>query len=259
MNNYQQSLELAGLSPEQAIIYSCLIENGQLPAGKISLKTPLKRGLVYKILDQLVEMGVIIKDEKPGKVATFEAAHPMKLNELAETKEKQAKNAQEVLKSILGPLTSDYNLKLSKPGIGYYVGAAGVEKIYDDILRTGQDVFLVRAVYEEKHAVGLHPITDAFIKKRVKAGIKVTALTPQDEFITEKRLAQDAERLLTRVIISKEMYNAPVEINIYGNKIALVSYGNELLGLIVESPQIAGAFRQLFNLLRLGALASQKK
>ena len=69
---YNQSLIQAGLSPEEALIYECLIKNGSSKAGKIALKTPLKRGLVYKTLDLLENQGLVIKHEDKGKVAVFE-------------------------------------------------------------------------------------------------------------------------------------------------------------------------------------------
>ena len=35
------------------------------------------------------------------------------------------------------------------------------------------------------------------------------------------------------------MYTAPVEIDIFGDKVAILSFGKELVGMIAESKQIA--------------------
>lgn len=48
-------------------------------------------------------------------------------------------------------------------------------------------------------------------------------------------------------------YTAPVEIDIYGDKIALMSFGKELIGVIIESPQIARALKEIFLLAKRGA------
>lgn len=255
--SHVSSLEQAGLALDQATIYELLIQNGAMPAGKISQKTPLKRGLVYKVLDELIGMGLVLKKEVPGKVALFEPAHPLKLKELAEKKEEQAKNAQVVLGGILGQLISNYNLNGGRPGVRFFEGVSGVEKIYEDILETGKDILLMRAIYEVTYAKQLNDVVNKFVNKRVKAGLHVTALTPQDEFITPDRIKLDEKNLLTRVIVKKELYNSPVEITIYGDRLAILSYGKELIGLIIESPQITIAFRQMFNLLRLGAEAAR--
>ncbi len=51
---------------------------------------------------------------------------------------------------------------------------------------------------------------------------------------------------------SKDKYDAPVEIDIFGNKVAILSFGDELIGMIIESKQIASSLRQLFILATLG-------
>ena len=47
--------------------------------------------------------------------------------------------------------------------------------------------------------------------------------------------------------------NTTLEIDIYGNKVALLSFGKELIGTIIESKQIAEALKQIFDLAKLGA------
>jgi len=49
----------AGLSEEQALIYSTLIEKGPQRASSIATWIRIKRSLVYKVLEQLFSMGLI--------------------------------------------------------------------------------------------------------------------------------------------------------------------------------------------------------
>ncbi|TAN58360.1 hypothetical protein EPN15_01360 [Patescibacteria group bacterium] len=63
---FEQVLTQAGLTENQALIYEILVKNGLMPAGAVCKKTPLKRGLVYKILDELTEIGLV---EKKGKAS----------------------------------------------------------------------------------------------------------------------------------------------------------------------------------------------
>lgn len=39
----------------------------------------------------------------------------------------------------------------------------------------------------------------------------------------------------------------------YGDKVAIISFGEEATGTILESPQIAQAFQQLWGMARAGA------
>ena len=97
----------------------------------------------------------------------------------------------------------------------------------------------------------LVPVVDGFIKQRIKKKISVTAITPKDRLI--KSTENDAKILFNRTWIDKKYYTAPVEIDIYSNKVAILSFGKELIGIIIESPQIAKALKQLFLLSKKGA------
>ena len=126
---YEKTLEQIGLSPNQAAIYEILIKNGPLSAGKIAQKSPLKRGLVYKILEELAAMNIVEKLEEPKKVAVFRANHPLKLKDLAENKEQKARDSIKILESLLPSLTSDFNLISGRPGVKFYEGKEGIIKI----------------------------------------------------------------------------------------------------------------------------------
>ena len=44
-------------------------------------------------------------------------------------------------------------------------------------------------------------------------------------------------------------YQFNIEIDVYADQIALISFGDELSGVIVENRSFANSFRGLFNLL----------
>jgi hypothetical protein len=154
----------------------------------------------------------------------------------------------------LGEMTNLYNTTFSKPGIQFFEGVEGVSAIYQDILRHNTNFYFVRCPHEPTYANKLQPTVQHFIKKRIAQGIHVTAITPQDAFVADTQNAElakkDAKNLLTRIPVSLTQYNAPVEIDVYGDRVALISFGIELIGTIIESPQIAQAFRQLFLLIQ---------
>jgi hypothetical protein len=160
---------------------------------------------------------------------------------------------RKIIDTALPALISDYNLVSGKPGIRFFEGQGGLEKIYEDILETGENFYLVRSAYEPAYKGKIVPIIDEFIKKRVKKGISVTALTPRDRLAQKTTPEQDAKILYKRTWLDTKSYNAPVEIDIYGNKVALLSFGAEFIGVIIESPQIAKALKQLFLLSQKGA------
>jgi len=233
------------------MVYEVLLKNGPLVAGKLTKKTPLKRGLVYKLLEQLVELGLVEKEEKEGKSALFKPGHPLKLKELAQNQEKKAKDAQMILAGVLGGLVSDFNLVSGKPGIRFFEGVEGLKEVYDDILETGENFYLVRSIYEPVYSKQILPVVNKFIKKRVERGISVIGLTPRDYLGKRKPTPEDDAKILyQRIWINKKDYDVPVEIDIYGNKVAFLSFGKELIGVIIESEQISQSLKKLFLLAR---------
>ena len=254
---YEEILQQALLSKEQAIIYNVLVKNGPLTASSITQKTPLKRSLVYKILDQLVELTLAEKQTDQEQTTVFQANHPIKLKELAQKKETAAQNAQAALSNVMANMASDYNLAYGKPGVQFFEGVEGLKKIYDDILEVGENFYLIRSGYEPVYVKEILPIVNNFTANRVAKNMSVTALTPQDNITeTKERRArgqEDKKLLFNRTWLNKKDYDVPVEINIYGNKVAFLSFGKELIGVIIDSPQITQSLKKIFLLSQKAA------
>lgn len=252
---YEKILQQALLTKDQAIIYTVLLKNGPLPAGKLTKKTPLKRSLVYKVLEQLAELGLVEKQKKRGQAIVFQPNHPETIKDLIETRQRQAENARAVLETVMPGLVSDFNLISGKPSVRFFEGIEGLKQIYDDILSTGEDFYLIRSVYEPVYSEKIVPIIERFIKKRVAKKISVTAITPRgfSRNNTASSLREDAKILYKRTWLDKKYYDAPVEIDIYGDKIAFLSFGKELIGIIIDSPQISQALKKLFLLSQKAA------
>ena len=241
---YQQSLIQAGLTPEQAIIYEFLIKNGPQPAGKVSLKTPLKRGLVYKLLEQLVESGLVIKKDEPEKVAIFEPAHPLKLKELAEKKEEQAKNAQEALKGVLEKLTLDYNLISGKPGVKFYEGQEGIIKVYEQLLEQGANIDSIEDKGEM--AAFIPEYSKNYPWRRVRRNIFNRVVAPSDNTINPTDPKQMRE---TRFIPTAE-FPFRMDIKIAGRLVSLITFQKENpIGILIDNQEVADNFKMLFELV----------
>ncbi|MCL2869716.1 hypothetical protein FWF48_02810, partial [Candidatus Saccharibacteria bacterium] len=59
----------------------------------------------------------------------------------------------------------------------------------------------------------------------------------------------DKELLLHRTLIPQDEYTASVEIDVYGDKVALIAFGDTQMATIINSPLIAEAMRQVLQLL----------
>lgn len=64
---YEQPLQTAGLTRDQAALYEVLIKNGPLPASKAAQRAAISRTLSYKVLDELLEKKLVEKKEKKAR------------------------------------------------------------------------------------------------------------------------------------------------------------------------------------------------
>ena len=103
---YREALTQTGLTKDQSAVYETLVKKGALPASDAAFAAGISRPLAYKILDELLETGLVEKDES-RKVARFTPAHPLKLKEVVEKRLAQAQNAQTALTRVKDLVQND--------------------------------------------------------------------------------------------------------------------------------------------------------
>ena len=238
------------------MVYEALVKFGPLQARYIQRYSGLSRPLTYRALNGLIAVDLVEKKDEPGKVSTFVPAHPLKLKEFTRKKKEEAEDADRALNGIFPKLSSDFNLISGKPGVRFFEGEEGVREIYDDILATGKDFHLIRSVGVKEFKEKINSIVKDFIVWRLRKGISVTAITPND---VQADTEQDKKWKLARTIVPVSDYGSPVEVNIFGGKVAFISYRHEMVGFVIESPQIAQAMREIFALAQRGAKNQQNK
>jgi sugar-specific transcriptional regulator TrmB len=244
---YQDLLAQTGLTPNQATIYELLLQEGPSKASKISQKSPLKRGLVYKILDELVLLKLAKIETKPGAVALFTAEHPNGLRELVKTKEAEVERAKTGIEQLLPQLTSEFNLAVGKPGIKFYEGLEGAkEVIFDSLKATGTIYTYMDAEAIDKH---LKKVNESYIKQRAEKEIpkKIIALDTPFARAHYQKLTSP----LTEVrLIPLELNPFKTGMQIYNNTISYSTLTDKkMIGVIIEDANIAQMHRSLFEYL----------
>ncbi|MFZ1075452.1 MAG: helix-turn-helix domain-containing protein [Minisyncoccia bacterium] len=249
--NYQ-SLAEGGLTVHQAKMYETIVRQGKMTASRAARLAGVPRTLAYKALQELQKLGLIEKEDAPGKVALFSAAHPFKLKEIVDKRFEQAKEARIAVDGVLAKLISDFNAKSGSPGIRILEGVAGVAELYEDILNNRQDMKLIRSPEDNRHPE-LAEVLRAQIAEQRKLGIQTQAITPLAENLLKRSLeeiiARDSERLTTRRFVPAERLNIPAQILMYGNKVGITAYKESIITTIIENPAIHATFEMIFNYL----------
>ncbi|HVW71749.1 MAG TPA: helix-turn-helix domain-containing protein [Candidatus Paceibacterota bacterium] len=246
---YFQALTSAGLTDEQAYVFEPLITGGTMQAGKLASRSGLSRTYTYRILEELAALGLVTREEPPGKPAQFTPVHPFAIAELARKREESAAVAKQTVEEVMGALISDYTASSRVPGVRILSGTEGVAELYEDTLRAGTDICLIRSTYDNKDEV-LEELTRKHMSDRAARGIHTRAITPTGPGGTTasaKILKRDKENLTERREMPRKSFDLPAQILIYGNKVAITAYGESLITTIIENPAIHTTLRVLFE------------
>lgn len=239
-------LQKIGLNNGQAKAYLALTQYGSMPANELSQKINESRTNTYKILETLEQIDLVTKADQNKKLH-FKANNPTKLEDLALKKRNQVLKHEQEIKNAMPALLNFFYTYSEQPGVRFFQGKDGLKHIFDDMLRTRQDIYLVRST----HDVSFYDnnFYKEFQKKRAKLGIKTHALTP-DVSSANHDPEKDKSNLFERTWMPKNDYTGASEWNVYGSKLAIISYGEEGIGMIIESPIVADSFRQLFGIMK---------
>lgn len=255
--NEENILIQAGLSQEQALAYQALLDKGPQKASDLSKWVGIKRGLIYKVLEQLESMNLISKKGGPGTVAVFSPAHPSLLLSNMERKEKELALTKEMLATSLGSLSSKFNLIAGKPNMQFFEGKEGVEKVLEDTLNTKDEVLTyVDMEIVEKH---FKEINDKYVAKRSRLGIKKRLLVIENNFTNELFDRWNKENPKFFSVTDLKMVKTPISevegaIQIYENKIGIITISNDnLISIIIEDVRINKLFKSMFEALYLAS------
>ncbi len=250
----QLILEGLGLTTSQARAYLLLLENGELTPVSLADQTAETRTNAYSVLDKLSKLGLAERTTL-GKRVSYKPLNPVGLETYVEKRRNILLNNEFRFKAILPELTKRYYQLTEQPAVRFFQGEEGLKSIFDDILQTKEDVHLIMTA--NQHDFLGEDFLEDFISARIAKGIKVFALTPHSQDM-KHNLGNDKKHLFERAFYDAQSYQVPVEINIYGDKTAFLSYGEEVFGTVMHSPQIAQSMRQIFMMLKMHAALTNK-
>ena len=247
MENETALLTALGLSPNETKVYSVLLSQGESKAAEIAKALSQTRGTIHFLLNTLVKKGLVNRKGK-GKEATFSPESPYKLETLLKGKLQEISQVQKNLASTLPALMSKYNLAVSKPTVRYFEGKEGLKEVFKDIYAPTKPEVFGAADIERIEKVFPGFLSRSLIPKRLEGKLHSKAILPISNFtkeLKEKDKEQDRE---TKLIDGKK-YPLPAEIDVYENKVAMLSFAKgNFVGLIVENQDIANTLKSIFDL-----------
>lgn len=249
-------LKKAGLNSKEAAIYLALLELGSQPASVIAKKANLNRSTSYLILESLMNKGFVNQHVR-AEVKYFTATDPHIISQILEKKVEDAQDVFKDFKGLIPELYAITNPMSVKPRVRFYEGFEGVRQVMEDVFTSEETILSWDSLdsWFDGNAILQKFIVEFGKQRTTKYKIPIRMLvvdTPR----TRKYLLKDyparkkkVDPLMELRWIPKSVNSFRNQVNIYGDKVGIVSLGkNELHGVIIESHEIAQVHKSMFEL-----------
>ncbi|MFA6096156.1 MAG: helix-turn-helix domain-containing protein [Candidatus Paceibacterota bacterium] len=240
--NIENILQTVGFSRKKTKIYLAILELGEASVIEIAKKAGIKRTTVYNILPELIIDGLVKKSVK-NKKGFFFIEDPSLIKTSLEEK-------MGTIEKSLPELRAMQNTIPSKPRITFYEGGGGAKALYRDTLDslTPGDTLLSYTGLTDFYKLIPKDFSEWYIKERIKRKIRIEVIALRSK-ITDEWQKNAARELREIKIVNNSDFRFDGDTEIYGNKIALISYKENFMGVIIESKEISQMLRMAFRLM----------
>lgn len=238
------ALSLLGLTQKEIKFFISSFKLGPTSINDVARDAHLERSTAYLIAQDLLQKGLIEEDYKQYGKKIF-AAEPNKLLRIIASKQRSLRRQELELEESLPELQSIYQASEIRPKVRVFQGNSGLLSVWEDILNSKSEILLwtnqeTETLFfnEDQH--------QKFIRARVSKGIPIRVLAVNNER-GEKLLLKDEKDLRQTKILPKNI-EFSAETYIYDNKIAILDYKKDIIGIILESEPIAAAQKAIFEM-----------
>jgi sugar-specific transcriptional regulator TrmB len=238
-------------SPKERAVYLAILELGEAPVSPIARRAKVNRGTAYDILRSLISKGLVAKSEKAKKL-NYSALGIEGLEAYLSAQRAEWDSKMDILKELRPEFVSLLGSAGIKPTVRFFEGKMGLKEVFLDQIRGDHKEILTYSI-ASKIIETFGGYIKTYTGQKSRTGI-VTKLIATDEPELDQYLkthyGAQSERLFQVKRVPSAEFPFESEINIYGDKVALISLGaKEPTAVIIESPTLAKSQRLIFELL----------
>ena len=240
---YFESLKQLGFNQREQDVYLALLQMERAKINDLARRAKVKRSTTYDILYRLKNEGFVSEIHR-GKKHYFIANPPEMILSILEEKKR-------LYRRELPAILSIYNSLPKKPKVAYFEGIGGIKQLYEDtllILKKGDEI-LAFVTSETPEILGDYTID--YVRRRAAKGIRLRGIY-NDSLKIRKYLIQNKEQLRESKIVRIKEFPLKNEINIYANKVIIITYRPEPFGVMIESQAVADTQRAIFEMVWRG-------
>lgn len=225
-----------GLTQKEAKVYLACLELGPSPASSIASRAKFNRVSTYDILEKLLQKG-FVNFVIQNKIKYFNPTRPQVIAHEVERKTQEFKKALPELNRLYG--------ETSHPRVRYLEGIDGIKAIYADTLTSKTEILN----YANSKEIRDHwtNYDKEYVEKRAGKKIFLRGIAPMDQY-GEKVHKEDKKYYRDIRLVPAKKFDFGNEINIYDDKVAIISFKEDLIGMIIESHEIANTQRAIFKM-----------
>lgn len=240
---YLELLTSFGLKPQEAKVYLACLKLGPSTVAQIAKGAGIQRTFAYDVLDELKTRGLISAVDVAGK-KQFRAISIESFRFLLKEKFERFEVFLPELRTLEQPV--------NRPNVRFFEGQEGIKAVLQDTLDqpTGSEILCysnAQGFYAKEY-----DFEQWYVRERAKRKISMRFLAPDNPETMEYVKNDKKHRRVSR-LVPQDLYSFPAEIDIYGNKVAIITLHKEMAAVIIESEDIAQMQRMIFELAWLGA------
>lgn len=231
-------LKEIGLTDSEVKVYLTLLKNGPSKAGEVIDKSDLQNPVVHRAFHSLINKGIITYSIE-GKIKNYQAIDPsLLLNILEEKKER--------LEAVIPDLKKLYEITKGKTKANIHQGIRGIRELLYYLLDSCDKEFLTYGAPKRSEELLEKFFWKNFHNRRIKK--KIIAKMIFHHSLLEIATAEN-KFPFTQIRTTNKEFEELVETVIAGNKIAIIIYLENPIGVLIEEELAASSYRKFFQIL----------
>lgn len=237
------SISEAGLSDKETMVYLAVLKIGRGSVMEIAKTAGIDRTTTYRLLQDLLKIS-LIQTFNEGKKTLWAALHPRYLVSYVQKKKK-------AVQELFPELEALYNLNEEKPKLAYFEGIEGLAdltaEIVSEVKYRGEMVS-----FSAPGAASGYFMTKRFLQlaaERAKKQIMSKILIPSIKETPGYIEGEDFKNWRHVKIVDPEKFPFKASVNIWNNKVALLTVKSHPIGVVIESKDISDTLRLIFEMV----------
>jgi sugar-specific transcriptional regulator TrmB len=242
LKSLSSKLEDLGLTDKEAHVYLAALFLGSASVQKIADQAGVKRATAYVILGQLEKIGLVSAAQE-GKTTVYIGENPQAIIRWLQRQEKDISKKKEEVKNFLPALNEIQRETANEaPQVRFYKGPEGTSSALAELIRKTKPKTQIYGVSNVDEVEKLFPgHWEKFPKNLVgkKINSKLLYWSHQKEIPNSKYFLRQTKKL---------SHPPQADISLMEDRAAILSYkGKDSVGILIESKEIVGVLRQLFE------------